>query len=104
MRESTAAVAIIRREHKGQTLWLAQWNGNWQCYHFVGGHKRADEMVALPVAIPLGQPQRLALVSYQRPMVGRATGNRFPGCCNVQPDGTMRRIVQGNYDRLKEGC
>jgi hypothetical protein len=46
----------------------------------------------------------LALVSYQRPMVGRATGNRFPGCCNVQPDGTMRRIVQGNYDRLKEGC
>ena len=43
MRESTAAIALIRRQHEGQTLWLAQWNRNWQRYHFVGGHKHPDE-------------------------------------------------------------
>lgn len=43
MRQSVAAVALLRREHEGRTLWLAQWNPKWQCYHFVAGHKRPDE-------------------------------------------------------------
>ena len=43
MRESTAGVALIRRRQDGKTLWLAQWNSHWQGYHFVAGHKRAEE-------------------------------------------------------------
>jgi len=43
MRRSTAAIALIRRDQHGQTLWLAQWNARWNAYHFVGGHKRAAE-------------------------------------------------------------
>jgi len=43
MRESLAAVAVIRRRQDGKTLWLAQWNRHWARYHFVAGHKRADE-------------------------------------------------------------
>ena len=43
MRQSLAAVAVIRREEAGETLWLAQWNGHWRCYNFVAGHKRPDE-------------------------------------------------------------
>lgn len=43
MRESIAAVALIRREQDGQRYWLAQWNRHWQRYHFVGGHKRPEE-------------------------------------------------------------
>ena len=42
-RRSEAAVALIRRESDGQTLWLAQWNRKWQAYHFVAGHRRPDE-------------------------------------------------------------
>src|SRR5438093_216363 len=43
MRRSEAAVALIRREQDGQTLWLAQWNPKWQRYHFVSGHRSPDE-------------------------------------------------------------
>ncbi len=43
MRRSEAAVAIIRREERGQTLWLAQWNPKWGAFHFVSGHKRPEE-------------------------------------------------------------
>ena len=43
MRQSLAAVALIRREQEGQTVWLAQWNPRWQRYHFVSGHKQPDE-------------------------------------------------------------
>ncbi len=43
MRQSIAAIALIRREHAGQMQWLAQWNRNWKRYSFVGGHKRSNE-------------------------------------------------------------
>ncbi len=43
MRQSEAAVALIRRVQDGQTLWLAQWNPKWRALHFVGGHKRPEE-------------------------------------------------------------
>ena len=43
MRRSLAAVALISRLHQGRTLWLAQWNPHWGCYHFVSGHKGQDE-------------------------------------------------------------
>src|SRR5205814_72605 len=43
MRQSEAAVALIRREQDGQTVWLAQWNDKWRAYHFVSGHKRSNE-------------------------------------------------------------
>jgi len=44
MRESLAALAVIRRQQDdGNTLWLAQWNSHWRRYHFVGGHKRPNE-------------------------------------------------------------
>jgi 8-oxo-dGTP pyrophosphatase MutT (NUDIX family) len=38
-----AAFAVIRRDERGQTLRLAQWNPKWGAYHFVGGHKRPEE-------------------------------------------------------------
>jgi 8-oxo-dGTP pyrophosphatase MutT (NUDIX family) len=44
MRQSEAAVALIRRVEDGQTLWLSQWNPTWGAYHFVGGHKRPEEL------------------------------------------------------------
>jgi 8-oxo-dGTP pyrophosphatase MutT (NUDIX family) len=43
MRESIAAMALIRQDHEGRTLWLAQWNSPWGRYHLVGGHKRDNE-------------------------------------------------------------
>lgn len=43
MRQSNAAVALIRRLQDGQTHWLAQWNPRWQKYHFVSGHRRPEE-------------------------------------------------------------
>jgi ADP-ribose pyrophosphatase YjhB (NUDIX family) len=43
MRQSEAAVAVIRRKEEGETLWLAQWNPKWGAFHFVGGHKRPSE-------------------------------------------------------------
>ena len=43
LRQSVAAFALIRREDRGQDLWMAQWNPHWKSYNFVGGHKRDDE-------------------------------------------------------------
>jgi len=43
MRQSTAAAALIRREHNGQILWLARWSRSWRRFHLVGGHKRLEE-------------------------------------------------------------
>lgn len=43
MRESLAAVALIRRRSGDQAHYLAQWNEGWQRYSLVGGHKRDDE-------------------------------------------------------------
>ena len=43
MRRSAAAIAVIRRQENGQTLWLAQWNEGWEGFHFVGGHKYTGE-------------------------------------------------------------
>ena len=43
MRNSVAAIALIRRETNGQTEWLARWNHNWNAFSFIGGHKEVDE-------------------------------------------------------------
>jgi len=43
MRQSEAAVAVIRLVRDGQTHWLAQWNDKWGAFHFVSGHRRPDE-------------------------------------------------------------
>jgi 8-oxo-dGTP pyrophosphatase MutT (NUDIX family) len=43
MRQSEAAVSLIHRVQEGQTFWLAQWNPNWRRFHFVSGHRRAEE-------------------------------------------------------------
>jgi 8-oxo-dGTP pyrophosphatase MutT (NUDIX family) len=43
MRQSQAAVALIRRIDVRRTLWLARWNRRWRAFHFVGGHKRPRE-------------------------------------------------------------
>jgi 8-oxo-dGTP pyrophosphatase MutT (NUDIX family) len=43
MRESEAAVALVRREQDGQTVWLTQWNPKWGRFHFVSGHRRPQE-------------------------------------------------------------
>jgi 8-oxo-dGTP pyrophosphatase MutT (NUDIX family) len=42
-RESVSAVALIRREEEGRCLFLAQWNTHWQAFHFVSGHRLAEE-------------------------------------------------------------
>ena len=43
MRTSIAAMALIRKEEGGQTLWLAQWNSRWRRFHLVGGHRESGE-------------------------------------------------------------
>ena len=43
MRQSIAAFGVFRRAGASGTLWLAQWNGNWNKFNFVGGHKRSSE-------------------------------------------------------------
>jgi len=43
MRQSIAAIALIRCEAEGQMQWLAQWNESWKSFNFVGGHKHDDE-------------------------------------------------------------
>ena len=42
-RTSAASLALIRREHAGEEMFLARWNEAWRHYFFVGGHKRPDE-------------------------------------------------------------
>ena len=43
MRQSEAAVAVIRLVRDGQTHWLAQWNDHWGAFHLVSGHRRPGE-------------------------------------------------------------
>jgi 8-oxo-dGTP pyrophosphatase MutT (NUDIX family) len=43
MRQSEAAVALIRQVRDGQTHWLAQWNDKWGAFNFIAGHRRPDE-------------------------------------------------------------
>jgi 8-oxo-dGTP pyrophosphatase MutT (NUDIX family) len=44
MRQSEAAVALIRQQADGgQCRWLARWNSKWQAFHFVAGHRRSEE-------------------------------------------------------------
>ena len=43
MRESVAAEAIICGREVNPPRWLARWNGQWNCFHLVGGHKEAEE-------------------------------------------------------------
>lgn len=43
MRQSLAAVALIRRSDAGQTRYLAQWNPHWHAYNFISGHKGKTE-------------------------------------------------------------
>ena len=43
MRQSVAALALIRSRKEGHTLWLARWNRHWQSYSFVGGHEHPEE-------------------------------------------------------------
>lgn len=43
MRESVAALALIQTDLDGRPQWLAQWNARSGRFHFLGGHKRADE-------------------------------------------------------------
>lgn len=59
MRESVGAVALICKEQEDQVLWLAQWNTNWQRYHFVGGHKRPNESFRDCILREVGEELRL---------------------------------------------
>jgi hypothetical protein len=43
IRESVAAIGVIRRSEGDQTHWLAQWNAKWNAYALVGGHKWPKE-------------------------------------------------------------
>jgi 8-oxo-dGTP pyrophosphatase MutT (NUDIX family) len=43
MRESVAALALIRHISDGQPVLLTQWNKGWQALNLVGGHRRAGE-------------------------------------------------------------
>jgi hypothetical protein len=42
MRESVAAMALIRRASPHGTQWLTQWNDRWEAFHLIGG-TREDE-------------------------------------------------------------
>lgn len=43
LRESQAAVALIRVRHEADWKYLCQWSDSWQALHFVGGHREGDE-------------------------------------------------------------
>jgi 8-oxo-dGTP pyrophosphatase MutT (NUDIX family) len=60
MRQSLAAIAIIRRQAGDKTLWLAQWNDRWQRFHFVGGHKHDDESFRQCVVREVGEELEIA--------------------------------------------
>lgn len=42
-RDSVSSVAIISRVEKKTKQWLTQWNGHWERYFLVAGHKHDDE-------------------------------------------------------------
>jgi 8-oxo-dGTP pyrophosphatase MutT (NUDIX family) len=43
MRQSEAALAIIRRPGRSSPEYLTRWNEKWQALNFVGGHRHLDE-------------------------------------------------------------
>jgi 8-oxo-dGTP pyrophosphatase MutT (NUDIX family) len=59
LRQSVASLAVIHRSAHGQTVWLAQWNAAWMRYHFVAGHKRADETFRLCLIREIGEELHL---------------------------------------------
>ena len=63
LRQSTAALALIRREVGPNTLWLVQWNRKWACYNFVGGHTHDGESFCQCVAREI--TEELSLVEGQ---------------------------------------
>ena len=60
MRQSEAAMALIRRIHDGQTLWLAQWNRKWGAYHFVGGQRGPRNRFARAWCAEIGEELKLS--------------------------------------------
>ena len=42
-RQSQSSLALIHRGQGADKEWLAQWNGSWQRYFFVGGHQKSGE-------------------------------------------------------------
>lgn len=85
MRLSEAAVALIRREHDGPTLWLAQWNQNWRTYTFVGGHRWPEETFRECLVRELGEELGVAKMSISPrrpspcPVWNTQPGPRVPG-------------------------
>lgn len=43
LRESQAAVALIRARHETTWTFLCHWSGSWRALHFVGGHREPGE-------------------------------------------------------------
>jgi len=43
VRESQAAVALIRKQYDGECAYLCQWSDSWQALHFIGGHREPGE-------------------------------------------------------------
>jgi len=60
-RQSVAAMALVRRQEQGRTLYLAQWNLNWRALNLVGGHKRPDESFRECLVREIGEELGLAL-------------------------------------------
>jgi 8-oxo-dGTP pyrophosphatase MutT (NUDIX family) len=60
-RRSVAAMALVQRQEKGRTLYLAQWNLNWRALNLVGGHKRPDESFRECLVREIGEELGLAL-------------------------------------------
>ena len=43
MRQSQAAVALIRDRQDAGCKYLCHWSASWQAFHFVGGHREGEE-------------------------------------------------------------
>jgi 8-oxo-dGTP pyrophosphatase MutT (NUDIX family) len=43
VRESQAAVALIRERHDADWKYLCHWSRSWGAWHFVGGHREPGE-------------------------------------------------------------
>lgn len=43
MRESQAAVALVREWRAGGWVFLCQWSDTWNALHFIGGHREPGE-------------------------------------------------------------
>jgi 8-oxo-dGTP pyrophosphatase MutT (NUDIX family) len=103
-------VALIRKEHDGETLWLAQWNPKWRSYHFVSGHKLPHESfrecVAREVTEELGlreksdflvadEPSARVAFTAQSASAGVETAYTFE-LFDVQLTGSAQQQVDAN--------